>query len=1364
MKKPFKYLLFLTILPMLLLASSNSFALFITDMLKSPSFGIVSPDWFVSGVTTVKTFGTTTSLAMSTKNTVENTVNDAKNLGGAITSGNFSALMDGSISPGQMGINECAGMKKAECKLIDFTDADSLEGAKQSYQKTLKVLFLTYPKNAQTLQKQDYEVKANEFYEDTVVEVYTATNALEKYLQNDVAAILQEANDAIMEGGAGSPAPDTKVDAAYAQAKAYESIDNLLQVLQQAVALKAQLRSARMITQGLNPISYEEREEEDKNNQSSLFERGNLQLASSATIGEVIPLAFAQIMEGNRRAVQSIAAVEDAQINNSSSSQKIVGNVEGFGMAPESEVFHPYVYEEDKLNELEKITPIAKGVNVAQNAHNMIVDLKSYQDSAKSYKEMVEQHKKSVDALKASEQCALKYIGRRFSNPEIVWSGRPLGGAVTNHELRSGISGWALDAFEAAKAAKVSPLSTDDLIAPTVDESQLYAYADVSNMDATVKELSQNETFTANPSQQEQQDKDNREIGLISWQMGSEASKLLVENPHKWGTLNKRFPIWTDTKSFYNQYLDGKYINIKAYLKMISASDVKALMVAANNGEDKNANETLKQKEFAALDLEATQENQDLLQEQDKALSSNKKELKGELALLEQEKTAINEELDAAALKVKNLSEQIQDLRQKIKDDTVNSMQKAASTTDNYKRYNDEMGFIDSDEEKMPDEEVEKTIERLQEETKESQGASLQSHSIFSSHLIIASAFVQEDNFEGEYKNKVANSPINDEIMLLENQIVTAKKEVDKLQIELNQINEKIKQQKLISQSKVSGINENVSNQKISIFERLRQKRAEKEGSFSAAADKGVDAMAGKVFDNLLGAHNAKYPAGTEAPAYSGPTKGFLISNLDAAINMALSDLYEKMDKKVDATRKQLADMGDKLYDPTEHDKVVAIHKRLMDELKALPLQINKTGLNAAMTIYMYKQLLPADVSAEEEDFFVGLPAKERDLKAPKKVMDYNLPPMREIVHFDDVDEQNVKPFVDGVTKSGAISKDDFLDYGGEIPAIWKLMLREHAFVEQDFNLNKALNVGCTNVAFFRGGFMPCQIKNSGVALDVSALGQYVRAKGSLSGLSACPYLEYKDGKVYNTLNEATIPMGPPKDAEDANCEYSELGVLLDADENGTLSIREKTFDAFYALIKEREDLSKSSGEDELNEAERAKKAIYSAAPLSVNQIGDFLKYVENEQKYRQVVEELTIKHEEMKKNLYDMLKSFGFEPSASFDITNESDFNLARQKLDGFKNREISEALTKISEVNIDDNEVAEERVDKYKKVIAALQKDKDELTNISDVVIDNNSLDEDIKSSKVNNDVSQKYDDKADEVANNVSKLSDQPFCAVY
>lgn len=173
--------------------------------------------------------------------------------------------------------------------------------------------------------------------------------------------------------------------------------------------------------------------------------------------------------------------------------------------------------------------------------------------------------------------------------------------------------------------------------------------------------------------------------------------------------------------------------------------------------------------------------------------------------------------------------------------------------------------------------------------------------------------------------------------------------------------------------------------------------------------------------------------------------------------------------------------------------------------------------------------------------------------------------------------------------------------------------------------------------------------------------------------------------------------------------------------------------------------------------------SVYDQTPLNRNQTDDFLQYFENEQTQRKNLEETQQDYEAMIQEFFDVLSSYGFTPSEDFDFADEGDYNLAREKLENIKNDNISQVLSEIEEVDIIDNAVVEERVNVLKSMIAALQKDSEETTIISAGVDDDNHLDEDIKSSKVNEEVTDKFIDSLDKQSEKAIRVL-APYCPNY
>ncbi len=1319
--------------------ASGSQAFFLKRLLQGPTV-LPMPDFPEEAATVGKGVQETVLTAKKLQTATQNTINNTRAALNSVFNFDFKALTDGTQNPGQMEIVSCeVGDISA-----DVYDPDSIED-------TVQKLFFTYPAY-EKFEKDKYDAYRDKFYEDSIIEIYTASRQLMIYMDEVVVPTMEEARQCLTEGGCGIPAADANSESAYAEAQALESMDNLIMVLQKAVALKAQLRAVQAINQ-IKPRPFTEADqkssEAEEGAQTSLLdERPLVQLAFSSKVSSSEPLAFAQMMpaSASSQAADALSAVENAAAGvPADDAQEIVSRDSVFSEAPESEELHPLGTDstKEKVAELNKIEPIGADVDTAIDAHNTIRSLDGYKNAALEYKEAVARHERAVEALRKSDNAVVTYLSRRYANPEIVWSGRILGKDVASYELRGGISGWTIDAFETAKAAHVTTTSSDDIANPVIDmDAQNIDNPD--DIDGVYQKFSGQKTYVTSLSKEEQMEKENREVALIPWQIGAEGAKLLVQEPGKWGTQTKEFPVWTDTKSFYDQYLNGKYANIRSYLKQFSVNDVKALIVAQAGGESKDATETLKQKEFARLDEQLTAQRKTLQNEKAAEEEALKKQISAAQASLQRQYDSLKARLDNASAQYKELTDKISDLRQKAQDDAENSQHETVTHFDSFTNYNTDLG-IDVDAGTV-----------AEDPSLEERRAKNEAIAEASRNLEKPDDMRDDINVNKEENKKEAN--IED----LEKQADTLNGKIDEMKKQLEQLEKQIIRQKLDDQVKFAAVNAKYTKKFADITASALAAKEEIDTKYGKDADSILNSMADKIVAEALAAFNARYPK-DKFPnmSYNGPSAGDLMSSLTKSISTALDSLYAQVDARIDLAVTQLQLMGDGLYKAENHAQVVKIHTDMMNDIKAMALTVNNKGMNIAATFYLYAKLLNADISAEGDDFFVGAPAKARDMKAPKQIMTINLPPLREVFHFDEIDFQNVKPYEESRKNSEPFPDDDFLDYGGEIPEIWKWMLKDHAFVETEFQLEPALNKGCTLVTFFRGGYMPCKAINSNIVIDVNEKGGFVRGSSSGAVLTECPALEAKAMNVHHTQRDINVRFSLASDVPSVDCAYSELGTLLNADENNTLFFKQEVYDTYHKIIAEQ---IKIEANEELSAEENQELAPIEAAPFSTNQFGDFLRYVENEQKESKALEENTQSYEEMIENLKEVLARFGFEPADDFDISTDKDYNLVRDKLDNIKNSKIAEALEKIDDVDVADNDVVEERVNKYKSIISALQKDKDELTMMTAVVVDNNHLDEDLKSTKVNEEVTNTYQEDIKKNAIDKVDLSATPYCANY
>lgn len=1265
-------------------------------------------DQITSGVKSAAELGHTTQ---KTINTTESNLNNVKTAAMAAYSGELGSLLDvGGTNPGLKEIVDCnyLGHKFKMSKNDDVAEL-------------VRLLFLQYPVNPKkdVAGAQKYDKYRQAFYRDSLTEIFAAAGALENELENTLKPSVDETIKCIKGEGTNcaTPSPDGNNDAAFVEGKALEATANVYEMMLKVTALKAQLAAVKVIgtsqpakyVEGVEetPITTEDKTEnqiQEGARQESRLDKGAV--FARAQVSGRITVAFAQIGMGSAAKASAATSLSDIEVQSkltAGSPQQIVGETLDFLMAPEDTSSHPYTDAADKMAELDKIAPLSEQVDKAVEVHNLIVKLPEYKSAAEALNEVKEVYERALASLKVSNQCAVDYMKQRYSNPEIAWSGRLLGNKINNADLRKGISGWAIDAYETAKAAEAASTGTEnvsslDIDADTVDLS------DISAVDKNNKILDNAGADKFSSSKQEQNAKEAREGHMMVWQIGSEAMHLSADTPAKWGTVKKKEAVWTDTKTFYDQYLQYKYDNIRSYLKSYSKNDVLAVVTERLKGKEAEISDNKKQQ---AVKQASEQLGQDLAADaaqQTTALKQQNSAHSAQLAALQNKRKAILSKMDNLDAKQKELADRLSDLRSKAQDDAVNSMQAVVT----HKTTFPVGGYDVTDEGSEASREV-----------------------------------VDADADSRTFSAATAQNKENSEIDRVKQDLDKEKSKLSGLENQLAAVDREIATYKLGAPSKVSSLLSKIKLSKIKKSDAVMDKISDMDIAYS-----------GDVKTALMAVLSQK------AVANPLMTPLVLFENIDKAAGKALDELYSKVDARMDMAQKQLEALGEDLYDAKNHARIVEIHQSMVNDIKAMSLTVAAAGIQTIDNIRLYAKLEQADTTAEEEDYFVGAVGKERDLKAPKAIFEMKLPPLREAVHFDEVDWQNVSAYSEGVAKSSAVMKADFLNYGGKIPLVWKQLLKDNAFVEKSIDLKAALNRGCEAVAFYRGGVMPCKVKNSAVILDVDANGKYIKGANS-ENLKTCANIEMKSGKPRHMLYEIDISFpvffGSQK-AEKAGCVYSELGTLLDADEDGNLYFRQSAYDAFYNTVN-----AQKHADKERSDKENLLLSVYSQALLNRNLAGDFLDYFESERSQRKNLEETQKDYDEMMQEFFDILKSYGFTPSKSFDLSKQSDYNLARQKLDGIKNGAVSEALNGIGEVDVADNAVVEERVNILKSMIAALQKDKDETTIISAGVDDDNHLDEDIKSSKVNEEVADKFSKSLDKEAAK-AKHGREPYCPNY
>ena len=1188
--------------------------------------------------------------------------------------------------------------------------------------KKMKRLFLTYKsqKNKDVLAAAQTREK---FYLESVYSIHQAVVELQDKLDNDISVSIEKAVACADGDGSvcGTPSSDEggNNEVLFTYGKTLETFDSVVRLWENVAALKARLKALEAmmtITPALetsaDDSSAEETADDTAKETAAVFGLP----AGAGSLHSSEQLAFAQVTY--KTATTSLSNLEAEVSGSTSEAMSLIGQTVEFVSPDEADNEHPLIAAEDKLEALSSLTDVEQNVNEAMSTHNMIKSLKEYKALADQITEMREDHQKSLQKLKDSEQCSLNYIGRYFSTPVKTWSGVPLGDNVNRHDLRKGISGWAVEAFETAKAAETSVVGAEDIAQPSLNAEAQTDLADDPDM-KKAEAQSQNTGITINASKQEESQEENRRSSLIAWQIGAEAAKMLGSNADEWGTPSGRSFIWNDTRNFYTQYLRRKYENVKSYLKSYTKDDVLALIIAKLRGQDVDITETNYQKQVKEAVTKASSDAAAA------SLAQYDSQTQAQLQSLQKQREELIAKMDAVNDIVSGNRNTIADMRSVAEDSAVQEADE---------KINAKVVF-----------------------------PAVGSTTVAASTPISAK-IIGADNLSAAITSATAVGVDEDKITSLEQEAESNQQKLDAYTDELAALDDKIAQARQQAQSTVGDVRQQGAQALAAIQNTLTVTLQKNSSQYASDVEKNLR----EVLKPLI-------------PEESTLTVDVLVNRANAAARTSLNNLYAQVDAIVDMHYRRILAMGDSLYKPSSHARVAQIHEQMIDAIRALTLVYNAAGIINVNDIAVYAKLLDIDTSSETEGFFIGAVPKERDMKAPFAIPDFNLPPVREVFHFDATDFANIKPYVSEKENNTALTAAEFLNYGGEVPLIWKYMLQENAFIESQFDLAEALTSGNSRYRFYRGGFMPCVVKGSSIIVDVDGSGNFVRRedeKVDESSLPNCYLMEMKNGRPYHKMQDVAVNFKLTTLSEDEreeilndlfpendykafvppvdNDNSSELGMFLRAEKNNTLFFNSWVADAYNTMLKD------SDGE-ELSDSEKNKFAAAQYASFSHNQIGDFLGHVENEKLQRENLEEYEQKYNEQMDTLKEQLRSYGFEPSDSFDLSNDSDYKLATDKLNDIKEQKLSAAESGLAEVDRNDNEPVEEKADIFDKLIALMRKDKNAVLKISVTTADSNDLDAELKKAEADTELVDKYKNSLNDQAQDYNDIM-EPYCANY
>lgn len=940
-----------------------------------------------------------------------------------------------------------------ECTIADIKDEASVSDA-------FKVLFAVYPVDIlekhpldSEMVKKAYRQKSVEFSNDVMLEAYLVSRKLEERmlaLKEDYETLSKCYVDGESGNGDSCQAASDTDDEIGIWTNYYRVnliYDSLLRIAEELTALEAEYQAAQTMRVGIDPVMPEI--EKDTNEQQSF----------NLTIRE--EMAFAQVLTSPEKSLETQATGSTAQNEPTTQNETLSKLKAALSLVPmpKKEVSTFLTGTEKQFEGMTSFKKVYNKLKEAQNLHNLKAQVPSFRTIFKNYHQVEILHNETVKRLAMAEDCAVNYLSNFYENPSQVWYGngcQNLGGVVTcdggrkasaealksmtkddylcgenNTEIcsnfginkyasRGGFSGWLLSSYQTVKAQTALELTSDDFASPLVDASSTN---DINELDEQASRLkAEQESGVADsgllrPSEEEPNEQDLREENLLTFHIGAEAAKSIgidmSSNSPKWGEVKNPFPVWEDEKYFYKEYLNEKYQNIKIFINNLdmSASAVEIVDTMLDSLSEGLIND-VPAVEVKTYGKSVTSSLSDLAENVDNDEEINS--LKEQIEKNNQEKEILKENFEN---KLKALESSKKAVYSRLDDENIalNGQKQTYNTALSDKRT------------------AEANISGQDTFTARSQERNESKKYATDDYLNISSARKAEAEETKEQKQVEMDTTFNSVEVKREN--------IDSLKLRIEDVNDQIERTKSEYAAELSAIE--IKN------EALLEKAL-------AIMKKPAPTLKGN------GALNKALASGSD----QSEVKKVIFSGLVESADNLIANAKKQAIARVDEALEQLKNLGNDLYKAESAPKVLQIHTDMIEDitnpdltadLGALETLINPDLIQDAASAAFREALKAATcdkVACDTPDtqYFVGLPAKAQDFTAPKELISGYTPPLREIVHFDTVDYDNVIK-----SDEDKIGHDALLTYGEEVPEIWHRILEPKAFIDRDFSVKKML-------------------------------------------------------------------------------------------------------------------------------------------------------------------------------------------------------------------------------------------------------------------------------------------------------------------
>ncbi len=1276
------------------------------------------------------------------------------------------------------------------------TDLASVENVKESFKK----YFLYIPSNDEEI-RASYKEKREQFIEDTTIELFITAKEMDKELKDMIVQLDLIEKCIIRNQESECQASDMeqlncqKDDGSEDEMCHRRNLlmvasiyDTIMKYNEYLIAMRSQYDAIQALEQGVTPVEFGK---EKKKVSLSIYKE------------ESSGYAAQEVDEDNESLI--VNEIPDSQFDNNYKTGLPTPLAEKEGDSAALATFHK---AQDYISD-------------AIVSHNLKFQLPEFKRQFESYHDLENTYNRALKQVYESQQCVLNYLSKRYEDPQKVWfdncavdesSGyvcnyNPAKSMSDSSESRGiydvrcpnastqkcyrlsseqykeigGMSGWLVNMYLNAKdELSDSSVDSDDYVvyATSVDEPQVRTPEEDTDVYA-VENMKR--TIDGGRLLIDKYKEDMRVLSRLTYSIGMKADEVInqdtngVSGTSKFGTgVKKPFPIWNDQIRFYDQYIDGKYQNIKEYFEKAPLfENILALGLEMN----KTYNYQQQRQEDGSIISPEEQR------------SAAEKAIKEMLGLLANDGNGALDEIEAVLAEEKSYLQEVTNAHmqrmQAINNDRIALYRQLEDVNINLSNINNEVSKQDS------------VIDYA------------------TNYTSVAKVGAEND--------KAFQTPQNPHKTIEE-------------ELRENMSEQKSKEQQAESarEAAVSSLDgANASRENILNAIKNKEKELQKERSDYVLLYYNAEHKFKQKLDDIITAEELSEAAQKAKEAIGSLevlTQAQIVTELLRAYAVAVVN-----DAEQEIGMMKVREGANSLYYAENNGKVVKIHTEMLNKIinPSITDIVGKLGLPAekADLIRQYSSQLTKlfsgicdEVScfAPDSKYFVGLIAQEKDFAAPAAPTKASFAPLREIFSFgledmnyvDMVITDDLKlvaneyiPMFLGLTggfggaggigglnaprsikiiesevakgKDASINSDkvkvllignSLLDSGIEIPEIWRVVLSYRPFVQKNIDMEKFLeNGGAESRVVARSGIYPCLSGNN--VVDVIPVGggevRYTILKKrpeNYASLQECKAVRY-DGSTFVDVqaDEGRNTISGETREEGIFADYSsELGQILKY-ENSVLSVVGKNglpiVDAMgieYSVAEQKENgyltfrdevltaLRKISQVEDIQDI-TAEYYLYKRVLFQNSQLADYLNKMEEERmkfdsanKMKNKLYSSNIDDDVVVNLLYRSFAAMGYDfDRQTFDLSIDEHYKQAEHVLNERKEKDIALAkqLLQGDKLNISIPEIEKRREDLLHQ-IKMLETDADEIVHISSPV-SIEELEENIKNQKADNAV---------------------------